>query len=226
MNKPQVRVDIVSDVVCPWCVIGYRQLAQAAEQAKIELEIHWHPFELNPGMAHDGENLNAHLRAKYRMTAETQRQMTERVSQAGAAVGFDFRFSDDMRMSSTGRAHQVLHWAGEKGRKHALKTALFARYFTDHLSIHEPEVLADAAESVGLDRDEALAVARDGRFAGVVRDAQTQWREQGITGVPAMIFDEEHLVTGAQGTENYGLILKEILAMRTRGEARSGDVAG
>ncbi|MEH6834865.1 MULTISPECIES: DsbA family oxidoreductase [Falsihalocynthiibacter] len=213
--SPQpLRIDIVSDVVCPWCVIGYRQLAQALKASGTPHEIHWHPFELNPQMPLEGQNLAEHLTEKYGATPAQSAENRTHITKQGADVGFDFSFADDMRMHNTFNTHQLLHWANEQGRMQDLKQALFAAHFTDRRDLSDPEVLADVAGEIGLDRTEAVAVLDDQRFAEEVRRAETHWTQQGISGVPAMVFDEKHLVTGAQGVENYTQILGQLAEMR------------
>lgn len=164
-----IRVDIVSDVVCPWCVIGYRQLASAAEARQAPLEPYWHPFELNPGMAEEGENLREHLAAKYGTTAEDSRKARDRLTALGAALGFTFNYADDMRMWNTFRAHQLIDWAGDHGKGHDVKMALFAAFFTERRNVSDMDVLAEVAASVGLDRDAARTVLERGDRAAVVR---------------------------------------------------------
>lgn len=208
----QIRIDIVSDVVCPWCIIGYKQLERALGEADLDAEIHWHPFELNPDMPPEGENLREHVAAKYGTTPEGSRKARDRLTELGAELGFAFDYADDMRMVNTFRAHQLLHWAETQGRQHDLKMALFGAFFTRRRDVSDPDVLADTAAAVGLDRDEALAVLADGRAAGAVREVQRFWAARGIEGVPAMVFDRRLLVVGAQGVENYGAVLRQLSA--------------
>ncbi len=207
-----LRVDIVSDVVCPWCAIGYYQLARAAEDTGIALEVHWHPFELNPQMPPAGENLREHLAAKYGTTPEGSAKARTRLTELGAALGFAFDYADDMRMWNTHRAHQLIDWAEEQGNAHAAKLALFAAYFTRRQNVSDPAVLAEVAASIGLDRDAALAMLASGERADRVRAREEFWTARGIHGVPAMIFRQKHLVTGAQGEATYGAILQELQA--------------
>lgn len=202
-----IRVDIVSDVVCPWCVIGYHQLAKAARDTQTELDIHWHPFELNPQMAEGGENLREHLAAKYGTTLEGSIKARARLSEMGAALGFKFNYADDMRMYNTFRAHQLIDWATELGKGHEMKQALFAAFFTRREDVSDMQVLADAAAGIGLNRANALAMLQSGDRADSVRQKEQFWISQGIQGVPAMVFDQRHLVTGAQGEESYARIL-------------------
>lgn len=214
-NSERLRVDIVSDVVCPWCVIGWRQLAKAFDETGIEADIHWHPFELNPQMAPEGENLREHLAAKYGTTPEGSRQARARLTQMGKDLGFAFNYADDMRTYNTFKAHQLIHWAETLGRAHAMKQALFAAFFTDRADVSDTQKLVEVAASVGLDPLEAQAVLADGRFANDVREAQTYWTSLGVDGVPAIVFAGKYLATGAHGTENYRAILDRITETET-----------
>ncbi|MGP4714815.1 MULTISPECIES: DsbA family oxidoreductase [unclassified Psychrobacter] len=208
-----LRIDIVSDVVCPWCVIGYRQLAQALKQTNTEHEIYWHPFELNPNMPAEGQNLREHIIEKYGSTKAQSDASREAMTQAGREVGFEFNFNDDTRMHNTFDLHQLLHWAEQQGHMHELKQALFVAHFTDGRNISDITVLADIAAETGLDRSEALAVLEDQRFAKEVRAAEQHWQQQGIQSVPAVIFNERHLVNGAQGEESFTSILQQLADM-------------
>jgi predicted DsbA family dithiol-disulfide isomerase len=210
LTQKTLRIDIVSDVVCPWCVIGYRQLAAALEASGTDYELHWHPFELNPDMPPEGQNLREHIAEKYGATPEQSQENRRRMTQAGQDVGFEFSFADDMRMHNTFNVHQLLHWADQQGRMHALKQALFVAHFTHRRNLSDNNVLADVAAETGLDRTEALAVLADQRFASEVRTAERSWVSKGISGVPAVIFNQRHLVSGAQGVENFTRILEQL----------------
>lgn len=205
-----LRVDIVSDMVCPWCVIGYKQLERALMLSGLTAEVYWHPFELNPEMGEQGENLREHLAAKYGTTPEGSQEARARLTHLGEALDFTFEYRDDMRMMNTFRAHQLLHWGEREGFGQQLQMALFSAYFTERRDLHDSEVLADAAQGVGLDRREALAVLAEGRYAEAVRERQSYWVARGITGVPAMIFNQRYLATGAQGVDNYFHLLSRL----------------
>ncbi len=205
-----LRVDIVSDVVCPWCVIGYHQLAHAANATGVAIDVHWHPFELNPNMVQEGENLREHLAAKYGTTLEDSIKARARLTEMGAALGFEFNYADDMRMVNTFRAHQLIDWAEDQGRAHDMKLALFAAFFTQREDLNNVDVLADVAASIGLDRDTVRAMLESGERAESVRKKERFWTSRGVTGVPAMIFNHQHLVTGAQGEETYTKILNQL----------------
>ncbi|KIN73048.1 DsbA family oxidoreductase [Sulfitobacter guttiformis] len=209
MTTP-LRIDIISDVMCPWCIIGYRQLSVALEATDVAHEVHWHPFELNPQMPAEGQNMREHIIEKYGSTPEQSEQSRTQMTDLGTSLGFDFQFTPDMRMHNTFNTHQLLHWAGEQGCKHELKMALFTAHFTHRRDLSDVEVLADIASETGLDRAEAAAVLADQRFAPQVRELEQFWTSQGIRGVPAVVFDRQHLVTGAQGTENFTNILEQL----------------
>ena len=164
-------------------------------------------------MSLDGQNLLEHSTKKHGRFAQQAQESRERMTTAGAEVGFEFNFNDDTRVHNTFNVHQLLQWANKFGRIHDLKQALFAAHFTNNRNLSEKEVLADIAEETGLDRNEALSVLNDQRFAKEVRDAEQHSREQGIQSVPTIIFNNHHLVSGAQGVENYTNILKQLAEM-------------
>lgn len=213
MTEP-LRIDIVSDVMCPWCIIGYRQLAAALAASGTAHEIHWHPFELNPNMPPEGQNGFEHIAEKYGSTHEQSVESRAHMTELGDKLGFAFRWADDFRMHNTFNTHQLLHWAETQGRKHDLKLAMFKAHFTDRRDLSDSGVLAAIADEIGLDGDEALAVLTDQRFAEEVRRAEQFWQQQGISGVPAVVFNRKHLVTGAQGVENYASILAQLAQMK------------
>ena len=196
-QSSDLTVNIVSDVVCPWCIVGYKQLEQALAQTGQEAAIRWHPFELNPQMPVEGEDLRAHLAAKYGTTPEQSAAARERLTTLGASLGFAFDYAEDMRMVNTFRAHQLLHWAKTVGRQHDLKMQLFAAFFSHQSDINDPQVLAGEAAAIGLDREDARAVLDSGRFAEQVRADEQSWTSRGVQGVPAMVFNRRYLLTGA-----------------------------
>lgn len=210
----KIRVDIVSDVVCPWCVIGYYQMIAASQETHIPLDIRWHPFELNPLMTNDGENLREHLAEKYGTTLEGSIEARARITQTGAKLGFTFNYADDMRMWNTFRAHQLIDWAEDQGKAHEANLTLFEAYFTRRENISDTQVRADVATEIELNRDTLLAILESGEKAETVRRKEQFWTSNGIQGVPAMIFEGRHLVTGAQGEANYASILKQLEAAR------------
>ncbi|MDN5565229.1 MAG: DsbA family oxidoreductase [Psychrobacter sp.] len=208
-----LTIDIVSDVVCPWCAIGYHQLATALKKSGVAYEIQWHPYELNPHTPPEGRNLYEHIMGKYGSSKQESDASRARMTQAGNEVGFEFNFHEETRTYNTFNVHQLLHWADQQGRMHDLKLALFTAQFTGSRNVSDNDVLADVAADIGLDRSEALAVLVDQRFAKDVREAIQHSREQGIQSVPSVIFNGRHLVSGAQGVESYINIIKQVTEM-------------
>ena len=213
MTEP-LRIDIISDVMCPWCIIGYRQLASALEASGTAHEIHWHPFELNPNMPSEGQDGFEHIAEKYGATRAQSLENRAQMTALGADLGFAFGWTDGFRMHNTFNAHQLLHWADTFGRQHDLKMAMFIAHFTNSRDLSDNAVLAEIASEIGLDRDEALAALSEQRYASEVREAETFWQQQGISSVPAVVFKGKHLVAGAQGIENYTNILSQIADMK------------
>ncbi|MFY0660382.1 MAG: DsbA family oxidoreductase [Shimia sp.] len=210
MAQDPIRVDIVSDVVCPWCIVGYRQLKQAAEETGVAIETYWHPFELNPDMEAEGENLRDHIMRKYGSTAEQSKDARDRLMKVGADLDFDFHWTDDSRIYNTFAAHQLLHWASETGQAQALKLALFDAYFTQGKDVSDPEVLVDVATSIGLPPEEAREVLKDQRHAEMVRQKEQFWTSRGVTGVPTMVFGGKQATSGAQGVDTFARLLKQL----------------
>lgn len=211
-DKP-LQIDIVSDIVCPWCVIGYRQLAEALKQTNTAYEIYWHPFELNSDLSLDGQNLCEHSAQKYGRSEQEVQDSRDRITAAGADIGFEFNFNADTRVHNTFNVHQLLHWAHQYRRANDLTQALFSAHFTNNRNLSDKTVLADIAAEIGLDHAAALAILDDQRFATVVRESEQQSRAHSIQSVPAVIFNGQHLASAAQGVENYSSILKQLAAM-------------
>jgi predicted DsbA family dithiol-disulfide isomerase len=217
-----LQIDIIPDVMCPWCVIGHRQLAAALEAQGLDHEIHWHPFELNPQMGETGQDMCEHIAEKYGSTAEQSAANRAQMTKLGEELGFEFGFVEGFRMHNTFNAHQLMHWANQQGRKNDLKQALFTAHFTHARDLSDTSVLVDIAVEIGLDHTEATAVVTDQRYATEVRQEQQFWMQQGIQGVPAVVFDRLHLVTGAQGVDNYKNILGQLAQLTEYANTKYG----
>lgn len=205
-----LQIDIVSDVVCPWCLVGYRQLAEALEQEGVTANIHWHPFELNPEMAEEGEHLTEHMGRKYGSSESESTANRQRLIDIGLTLGIEFDFFEDSRIYPTFRAHQLLAWAGQTGHEHQLKLALFDAYFTNRRNINDIESLLNVVESVGLNVGDARRILAEETYTSEIRQREANWTSQGIQAVPAMIFNERYLLSGAQGVERYSKIVRQI----------------
>ena len=209
--KP-VQIDIISDVMCPWCIVGFRQLEQALGATGTGAFIRWHPFELNPAMPEEGQNLTEHIAEKYGASPEQSAQNRAQLQSIGTDLCIDFQFSPDSRIVNTFAAHQLLDWAQEFGMQHPLKLALFEAHFTQGCDVSKNDVLIDVAASVGLDANAAREVLESASHAADTRARQKFWTDRGISGVPAVVFDGKYLLTGAQGAQTYAQMLEKVKA--------------
>lgn len=210
-----MKIDFVSDVSCPWCVIGLRGLEQALERIGdlIAADVHFQPFELNPDMAPEGEDVVAHIQRKYGSTPEQSAANREMIRARAATLGFAMPGLDqDRRIYNTFDAHRLLHWAEIEGKQVALKHALFRAYFTEGRDPSNHNVLVDLAGEAGLDAAAARDVIESGRYAQDVRDAERLWQSRGIHAVPAIIIDGKYLLQGGQPPEAFEQALRQIAA--------------
>ena len=207
---PVITVDIVSDVVCPWCIIGFKKLEQAMEQfeGRAKFELSWHAFELNPSMPPEGQDINEHMAQKYGATPEQSKVNRNRLKDAGSGLDFEFSYHDDMKMVNTFDAHRLLHWAGETGKQTALKMALFGAHFTDGKDVSDHATLLDIAGAVELNGDRAAHILSSDMFAAEVRAVEEGWQDRFITGVPAFIFNKKFMVPGAQEPDTFANIIE------------------
>ena len=214
-----MKIDFVSDVSCPWCIIGLNALEQAIERLGdgVEIALHFQPFELNPQMPPEGQELYEHMQQKYGSTKEQSDAAREMIRARGEELGFTFRMDRLHRIYNTFNTHRLLHWAGLEGRQAELKRALFSAYFTDGENPGDRDVLLRAATQVGLDADTAAAVLDSDRYADDVRERQAFYHEHGIHAVPAVVINDRHLVQGGQPVEVFEQALREIAAESAAG---------
>ena len=210
-----LKIDFVSDVVCPWCAVGLHALERAAARLEGEVVLDWHfqPFELNPGMGHEGQDLEEHLREKYGSTAEQLAQTRALLAERGAQVGFTFNLDKRTRTWNTFDAHRLLHWAGEEGasgQQRALKHALLSAYFTDGRNPSDHAVLLDIAAALGLDVERSRAVLAGAAHAAEVRRRESFYQGLGIRSVPSVIVNDGHLIQGGQPVEAFEQALRQI----------------
>jgi predicted DsbA family dithiol-disulfide isomerase len=211
--KP-LHIDFVSDVACPWCAVGLASLEQALRklEGEVAVDLAFQPFELNPQMGPEGQDVTEHLTEKYGSTPEQQAQSRAGIAQRGAAVGFEFRKEGRGRVWNTFDAHRLLTWAGEQGadKQRALKMALLKAYHGEGRSPADHAALADAAASVGLDRAQAEAVLASDRYADEVRERERHFQQLGIHAVPSVIVNNRHLIQGGQPPEVFEQALRQI----------------
>jgi predicted DsbA family dithiol-disulfide isomerase len=212
--NPAMKIDFVSDVSCPWCVIGLKALEQAIAGlgGEVKTEIHFQPFELNPQMPPEGQDITEHLAAKYHATPEQSQRTREMIRARGAEVGFTFVMEKRSRIYNTFDAHRLLHWAEAEGRQLALKHALFKAYFTGGENPGAHEVLVRVAGEVGLDAARAKEILESEEYAEDVRKRERFYLDQGIHAVPAVIINDRHLIEGGQPVEVFEQALRQIAA--------------
>jgi predicted DsbA family dithiol-disulfide isomerase len=209
-----MTIDFVSDVSCPWCIIGLRALEEALARTSdtVAADISFQPFELNPDMPPEGQNIVDHITQKYGSTPAQSAANRQMIRDRAAGLGFTMAMSDQSRIYNTFDAHRLLHWAELEGHQLALKNALFDAYFTNGQSPADHEVLASAAEKAGLDGAAAWEVLASGRYATEVRDAEDLWRSRGINAVPAVVIDGRYLISGGQPPDVFEQALRQIAA--------------
>jgi predicted DsbA family dithiol-disulfide isomerase len=210
--KQPIRIDFVSDVACPWCAVGLSSLQLALSRLgdTVDAELVMHPFELNPQMGEEGEDLVEHIGKKYGRTPQQVAQAQGELRQRGADVGFTF--GTRKRIYNTFDAHRLIHWAGIKGKQVQLKEALLRAYHGEGKPTSDRDVLVEAAESVGLDGAEARSVLQRGDYANEVRAEEEKYQEMGIHSVPSIIINNRYLLTGAQPAEAFEQAIQQILA--------------
>lgn len=213
-----LRIDFVSDVVCPWCAIGLASLEQALARVagEVRAEIHFRPFELNPQMGPEGEDIAEHLQTKYGMSAEQLAQSQEAIRQRGAALGFRFDMERRTRTYNTFDAHRLLHWAVLEGKQAALKHALLRAYFSEGQNVSDHATLVRIAAGVGLPAERAQAILAGDEYADAVRIEERFFLERGIQAVPAIIIEQRHLISGGQPVEVFEQALRQIAAAKQR----------
>ncbi|TYB74015.1 DsbA family oxidoreductase [Bizionia myxarmorum] len=209
----KLKIDIVSDVVCPWCTIGYKRLEKAISELGIEdqVEIEWQPFELNPNMPAEGQNVIEHISEKYGSTLDQQKQSQQQMTEAGAELGFKFDYFDEMRMANTFDAHILLEYAKDFNKQTELKMALTKAFFSDRKDVSKRNILKEALLSVGLNAEEGVARLDNDEAQAEVRTKQEYWKNLGVNSVPTIVFNRKSAVTGAQPVDTFKQVLTELL---------------
>jgi predicted DsbA family dithiol-disulfide isomerase len=209
-----VKIDIVSDIACPWCAIGYARLEEAMQQLKDEMSfaVEWHAFELNPDPAGDGQPILQALSQKYGRSVEEMEQTQAQMQTIAESLGLNFSALQERHTRNTFDAHRLVKWAGEQGKQTAMKKALFEAYFGKDAVITDPEVLAECAASAGLDADAARQLLATDDYTQTVREDEAKWQKAGISSVPAFVINDQYLISGAQEPETLVQAFKDITA--------------
>lgn len=212
--KEKLKIDIVSDVVCPWCTIGYKRLEQAISELGVadQIELEWQPFELNPKMPVEGQNITEHIAEKYGSTVQQQKESQERMADAGKELGFTFDYFDDMRMVNTFDAHVLLEYAKKFGKQTELKMRLTASFFSERKDVSKRDILKQALSEVGLNVQEGMDQLDNPEAREEVKKAENFWQSMGVSSVPTIVFNRKSALTGAQPVAVFKQALTELLA--------------
>ena len=210
MLKAQLKIDIISDVCSPWCVIGYKRLEQALEQIKnkVQAKIHWHAYEVNPNMPYGGQNLYQYELERQPTSIEIINANREEKIFVGNQLGFEFNYYEEMRIYNTHDAHKLVLWAGDFHNKQTeLQMKFFEAYFTKQLAIDDPEILLNIVEEIEMDRESAKNILLDHRNEKLLINDEKRWE---ITRPPVFIVNEKHRIEGAQMKEVFARVLSKI----------------
>ncbi|MEE8545233.1 MAG: DsbA family oxidoreductase [Alphaproteobacteria bacterium] len=220
-----MKIDIISDTICPWCYIGKRRLERAlAQRDELEVEITWRPFQLNPDMPAGGLDREAYLNAKFG-GAQRAEQIYAAIREAGDGEGIDFAFDKIARTPNTIDSHRLLHWAGQAGLQDAVVEVLFQRYFEEGADIGDREVLVAIAVQGGMDGDEVRARFERGDDLELVAAQDTNARQRGVAGVPYFIIADKYAVSGAQDPSVFLQVLDLAARGGDEGEAEAEESA-
>lgn len=207
-----LKIDIVSDVVCPWCAVGYANLSSALNtlSQKIDANIQWHPFQLNPYMPKQGQAIDEHLSEKYGLDATQLKQNQQHLVEVGEKAGIEFNFNQRSRIFNTLDCHVLLDFAQNQNKQTQLKLALFKAYFGEGLNVSDQAVLIKAAVSVGLEQQEVENALADETLREKVKAEEEKYKSLGINSVPAFIINDQYLISGGQPVESFVQALTEI----------------
>jgi predicted DsbA family dithiol-disulfide isomerase len=211
--KEKIKIDIVSDVVCPWCTIGYKRLEKAIIALGIEdqVVITWQPFELNPNMPIEGQNVTEHISEKYGSTLEQQEASKKNMTEVGTELGFKFDYFKEMRMVNTFEAHILLEYASNFDKQTELKMRFTTAFFSERKDVSKRDFLAQALLDVGLNTEEGMAKLDNEIARKEIRTKQDYWKSLGVNSVPTIVFNRKSAVTGAQPIATFEQVLSKLI---------------
>jgi len=206
-----LKIDIVSDIVCPWCVIGFRNLKKAMEELKSELEfeISWKPYELHPEIPQEGYDKKLYMQQKFGSSGGKSRY--DEITKIGESLNFNFNFSKTKRIPNTFMAHRLLWKSEEYNLQTELSEALFTAYFTDGLDIGSKEILAEISESVGMSKNEILNFLNSDEGGQETADLEMNFIEKSIGAVPTYFINDKYIIQGGQEPETFVSFLRKII---------------
>ncbi len=206
--KPTIKIDFVSDIACPWCAVGLGNLNQAIAQLsdKVNFEVHFRPFELNPHMPIGGQDAIEHLTQKYGLSEEQVKANQANIRTKALEAGFEFHPEGRKQVYNTFNAHRLLYWAAKEydlGKQAALKVELLNTYFCLAVNLDDQKNLLDAVARAGLDTQRAKEILNGAEFVNEVRQEKTTYTNAGINSVPSIILNDQYLLQGAQPAESF-----------------------
>lgn len=210
----KIDINIISDIMCPWCIIGFKRLEKAMEQFddSIDFNLEWHPFELNPKMPDNGQNLHEWLSERYNMSKNDIVSSRIELTEMGKELGFVFNYQENTRMYNTFKSHQLLHFAVDKGAEQTkLKMALFKAHFMDNLNISETFILLDIVNALGVDTKKAELILTSDSYKTKMKEILRDKKRKGINAVPSFTFDNKCIIEGAQHTDVFNKVIQEII---------------
>lgn len=209
-----LQIDIVSDIACPWCAIGYARLEQAMKALEDELafQIEWHAFELNPDKTSDGEPILQALSRKYGRSVAEMEAAQRNMMDIAEGLGLNFSRMQERYTRNTFDAHRLVKWAGDQGRQTDMKMAFFEAYFGRADDISNAGVLIECVESIGLDGVQAREILESDAYDEAVRADEAKYQQAGVSAVPAFIVNQRHLISGAQEPDTLIKAFREIAA--------------
>ena len=212
MNK--IQIDIVSDVACPWCAIGYARLEQAMQQmgAEYDFTVQWHAFELNPNHGGEAQPLFPALALKYGKSEAEMRENQRNMMEIAKDLGLNFDMLQERMTCNTFDAHRLVKWAGDQGQQTAMKQSLFDMYFGRGLDMSDYNNLLDCVTTVGLDREQAKQILESDQYAKTVREDEATYQQSGVSSVPAYVINNKYLISGAQDPATLVQALENISA--------------
>lgn len=208
-----LKIDLVSDIACPWCAIGYARLAQAlAMLPELEVELQWRAFELNPDKNLPQEPILPALSRKYGKSEAEMRQAQANMISIATALGLNFSKLQQRFTCNTFDAHRLVKWAATVGKATDLKMACFTAYFGEAANIADHQILLDCVVTAGLDKDAAAKVLATDAYSEQVQQDLTHYQQAGISSVPAFIINNQYLISGAQEPQQLASALRKIAA--------------
>ena len=223
MKKNTIKIDVVSDIACPWCYVGKRRLEAALQQWKgAPVEVNWHPYQLDPSMRPEGMNRNTYWTNKFGSVERVQ-EMTDHLTEAGKTVGINFDFGDNWLAVNTLQMHQLLNVAREEGFGVEMKERFLSAYFEKTQHLNKPESLYSIAKDFGWDSKKVDAIINDHKIAEKVKAEISHYQQRGVSGVPFFVINDKYGISGAQPSEVFLEAFQSVSPVEVNSEGVSCD---